>query len=354
MFKQIQKTVGIISLIMFAGAMIAASSAFAVEDAPPTLNLTIPSDPVAPAAPLVDITTPAVTPATFNPVTQTTDISFTISANGFITVEILDDTTQKKLLLNNENLIAGSHSGANSGAINAALKWNGKDSAGVNLPNKAYTVKVTSKQTATGAVLDTATAAVTINTPASDNPVPPVNSNPTPPVDPKKEEVAKINLVNAKVEPKKFNPAIDEVEISYTIFSSYGAKIEVKILNEDKEKVVTLVDKKQDSGKQTVKWYGTKDNKEDGELVDAGTYTYKIIAKNPTTSDTEDTEDGEIEVFISNVINDKDEEKSPKADNGSDQSSQSSMGNTQTNATMALNNANTGEVANTGPEVLFY
>ena len=347
MIKQIQKIAGIISLLMFAGAMIVANSAFAAGDEPPALNITIPSTPATPAAPAtpaVDITGLAVTPATFNPITQTTDISFTISANGFITVEILDDITQKKILLNNENLTAGSYSKTNK----PALEWTGKDSTGANFPNKAYTVKVTSKQTATGNVLDTATAAVTVNTPAIDNPAQP--SNPTPPADPKKEEIAKINLANAKVEPKKFNPAIDEVEISYTIFSSYGAKIEVKILNEDKEKVVTLVDKKQDSGKQTVKWYGTKDNKEDGELVEAGIYTYKIIAKNPTTSDTEDTEDGEIEVFISNVINDDDDDEAPKAD-GNDKSD---AGNTQVNATMALNNTNTGEVANTGPGVLIY
>ncbi|OGJ42703.1 hypothetical protein A3B60_01135 [Candidatus Peregrinibacteria bacterium RIFCSPLOWO2_01_FULL_39_12] len=114
--------------------------------------------------PAVNITDLTVDPATFNPITQTADISFGISTGGFITVQIMDGATEKKLLLN-ETLTAGSYSKANK----TALAWNGKDSAvpAVILPNKTYTVKVTSKQTADGTVLDTETASVTVNVPST-------------------------------------------------------------------------------------------------------------------------------------------------------------------------------------------
>lgn len=113
--------------------------------------------------PAVAISNFSVTPASFNPLTQTADIAFTTSADGFVTVEILDGATVKKTLINNESLTAGAYSKANK----AALAWDGKDTGGVTLGDKAYTVKVTTRKTAAGAILDTKTLTATISTPAT-------------------------------------------------------------------------------------------------------------------------------------------------------------------------------------------
>jgi flagellar hook assembly protein FlgD len=113
--------------------------------------------------PAIDITSLTVTPATFNPITQTADISFGISTGGFITVQIMDGATEKKSLLNSVDLTAGAHSKTDQ----SALAWNGKDNTGATVSNKAYTVKVTSKQTADGATVDTETTTVTVNTPST-------------------------------------------------------------------------------------------------------------------------------------------------------------------------------------------
>lgn len=116
--------------------------------------------------PAVTINTLAVNPTPFNPLSQTADISFNVALkagvnNGFVTVEILDGATSKRTLLNNVSLASGAHSKTDQ----SFLAWDGKDSAGVLLPNKTYTIKVTAKQDAAGSVLDTKTIDVALNAP---------------------------------------------------------------------------------------------------------------------------------------------------------------------------------------------
>ena len=113
--------------------------------------------------PAVAISNFSVNPASFNPLTQTADIAFTTSSDGFVTVEILDGVTVKRTLINNESLTAGAYSKTNK----AALAWDGKDTAGQILADKGYTVKVTTRKTVAGAILDTKTLTATVATPTT-------------------------------------------------------------------------------------------------------------------------------------------------------------------------------------------
>lgn len=113
--------------------------------------------------PSVAISGLAISATTFNPLTATADISFTTSKDGFITVEVFDSTTLVRTLVANENLTAGAYSKTNK----AALAWDGKDASGVVVANKTYTIKVTSRQTASGSVLDTKSINVDVNAPTT-------------------------------------------------------------------------------------------------------------------------------------------------------------------------------------------
>jgi len=111
--------------------------------------------------PAVAITSLAVSATTFNPVNQTSDISFAIGNSGFVTVEILDGTNVIKTLVNNENLTSGQYNKTNK----AALSWDGKDVNSQIVPNKIYTARVSTRQSANGNVVDTKTISVEVNAP---------------------------------------------------------------------------------------------------------------------------------------------------------------------------------------------
>lgn len=130
---------------------------------------------------------------------------------------------------------------------------------------------------------------------SSDNPPPPEDDNDDDDPDDFEDFSKDINITDDDAEPSNFNPAIEHSRISFTL--SDEALIEVRIENPDGETVVKLVeDKKLDDDEHFVNWYGTKDNYEDGEIVRDGTYTYKIIARNPVSETIEDTADGKITV----------------------------------------------------------
>lgn len=114
--------------------------------------------------PAVDVTSLSVNPTTFNPIApQTADLTFTTSAAGFISVDVMDGTTVVKNLMNNISLAAGTYTKTQR----AELAWDGRDSGNVLAPNKAYNVRVTSRQSATGNILDTENVSLTLSVPST-------------------------------------------------------------------------------------------------------------------------------------------------------------------------------------------
>ncbi|MDA1061157.1 MAG: hypothetical protein O3B47_05195, partial [bacterium] len=110
--------------------------------------------------PKVSVSNLAVSEPTFNPLTQTADISFKTSATGLISVEVLDGDTVKRTILDKKQLSAGTYTKTEE----AGLAWDGKDGNGILLPSKPYTIRTTSS-TLEGSDPDTDTVTVTVEIP---------------------------------------------------------------------------------------------------------------------------------------------------------------------------------------------
>lgn len=155
---------------------------------------------------------------------------------------------------------------------------------------------------------------------------------------------ATVKISKVSANPQKFNPSIDNTRISYTI--SKKAKVEVKILDGAGQTVATLLNNQTlNAGNHNVNWLGTSNNSKSGPAVKKGVYTYKITAKNASTSATEDTKQGQIEIIGGTT----------GTGNGSGTGTGTQTGNNNQNqATVALNNSRSGTTAETGPGVLIY
>jgi len=109
----------------------------------------------------------ATTLSSFNPYSQTADLSFTLSNAGFVTVEVTElvnsNYVVKNTLIANKSLAAGDYTKTQE----PTLSWNGKDSSGNVLPNKQYTIRTSTKQTASGSDIDNQYLPVTINAPTT-------------------------------------------------------------------------------------------------------------------------------------------------------------------------------------------
>lgn len=203
--------------------------------------------------PSVAVTGLTVAPTPFNPVNQTADVSFTTTANGFISVEILDGITLKRTLLNQASLNAGSYTKTQQ----PALAWNGTDSTGVIVPNKDYTVRVTTRSAANGAVLHTKTVTVTVSAPAT------------------------LTLQSFVVKPQPgnegdtFDPspsgANEDLSATYTL-SAAPDSVSLDLLNSDNEVQKNLGTFSAATGQAT--WDGNLLNK----LVEPGVYTVRLTA----------------------------------------------------------------------------
>lgn len=110
------------------------------------------------------------------------------------------------------------------------------------------------------------------------------------------------NISNARIQPSPFNPLVEDALITYTLNGT--ALIEVKIQN-FLGQTVTLVTNNlaQSSGSQQAVWKGTVDNSDNGQIVESGTYTYKITARDQNTSTVLDTEVGSIIVQYASSAN---------------------------------------------------
>jgi hypothetical protein len=152
-----------------------------------------------------------------------------------------------------------------------------------------------------------------------------------------------------------FNPEINSVKLFYKL--SEDAHVTVEIIDSDDEVVVELLDEDQDKkdgvSHYTLWWNGTKTNKSSGQIVPDGTYTYKITATHEDYPSLEDTEEGPITV-TSDYIDGVDFED---PDGGGVQPGDGTPGETipdQDDATIAMQNAQGGTTAGTGPGVLIY
>jgi len=153
----------------------------------------------------------------------------------------------------------------------------------------------------------------------------------------------KIEITNADVFPKGFNPKIGKTKISYEL--NLKAKIDVKIIDNTGQTVATLIDNQAvDAGKYYIEWNGTKNNQAGGELLGNGSYRFKIDAKNQTSGAIEDTAQGDVSIiYPANTTNPSSVENKTTTTSSS-----------QSAATVAVQNAQSGKTAETGPGILIY
>ncbi|MEK7126725.1 MAG: S-layer homology domain-containing protein [Patescibacteria group bacterium] len=105
-----------------------------------------------------------------------------------------------------------------------------------------------------------------------------------------KTQANQLKITDVEVDNGTFDP-YDNQEAEITFSISQDATVVIEILDEDGDKVVTLVSKKPyTKGEHTVEWNGEND---EGDKVENGEYTYKIKAE---TSSEKDTETGTVKV----------------------------------------------------------
>jgi len=112
-----------------------------------------------------------------------------------------------------------------------------------------------------------------------------------------KEEEDELEITDLDVDNETFDPREGE-EVEFSFETNKDAYITLIIRDEDKGEVVEILDEKKIDGDEEyeVDWDGED---EEGDLVEEGTYTYKLIAKN---GDEKDIKKGEIVVkYGSNV-----------------------------------------------------
>lgn len=178
---------------------------------------------------------------------------------------------------------------------------------------------------------------IKIDTPKNpENPDPP--KNPDPPA-----SGGTLKITKADAYPKGFNPTVSESKISYEV--NKDAVIEIKITDSNSLNVAKLVEnKKITAGEYFVNWKGTSNNEQNGVILAPGTYKYKILAKDPVTSEVKDTAEGEINLIYS----------VPKTEGPGTVQPPVVIDKQQAKATQTLNNSTSGKTAKTGPGILIY
>ncbi|PIZ75890.1 hypothetical protein COY05_02865 [Candidatus Peregrinibacteria bacterium CG_4_10_14_0_2_um_filter_38_24] len=173
-----------------------------------------------------------------------------------------------------------------------------------------------------------------------------------------------LKLTKADISSKTFNPLVNSTK--FIIETSADAKVDIKIYDKANKLVVSPISNKDVNGNKeyTVYWEGNDDAK---KTLPAGTYSYKIIAKDPTTKKDADTKTGEVilkygstakdfeningKTSGSNSVNPADTTKSVTDQSASAKNAQSSSND---QATVALQNSKEGKTAGTGPETIIY
>ncbi|MFH1218752.1 MAG: FlgD immunoglobulin-like domain containing protein, partial [Candidatus Peregrinibacteria bacterium] len=169
-----------------------------------------------------------------------------------------------------------------------------------------------------------------------------------------------IKITSASAYPTGFNPLTDTTTITFKI--SARAKIELKITDDRGVTITTLGEETLSADQYELEWDGTNSA---GTVVDPGTYYFKILAKDPTSSELKDSKTGVINIIYQNAQSTDFENTSTSASTATTTPTSNPTTTTTTTpvfnapttnsqAMVSLSNATTGVTAETGPSVLLY
>lgn len=163
-----------------------------------------------------------------------------------------------------------------------------------------------------------------------------------------------LEITDHDVFPVQFNPLTNETKITYEI--SADAVIDIKIIDHTGVTVYELLsDEDVEEGDYYVWWDGT----DGSEVVASGEYQYKIYAKDPDDDEVKDIKSGEVKALYASLPEDFEDVTDPDPIVSEPVATTVTATTTTTTqsqaaATVALQSAETGVTAETGPEALIY
>jgi flagellar hook assembly protein FlgD len=206
----------------------------------------------------LEITDVEVDNGTFDPYDdQEAEITFSISHDATVTVEILDEDNDKLVtLVSKKPYTKGEHT----------VEWNGENDEGDKVENGEYTYKIKAE---TSSEKDTETGTVKVKKGFEDD-----------------EDTDEARIKNVFASKESFDPGRNEKEfIVFTLMAEGDFKV---VISKDDKKIETLADEENAApGSYEIQWEGDEVIKKEGK------YTYKVITQN---SSGEDMEEGIIEV----------------------------------------------------------
>ena len=218
-----------------------------------------------------DIFNLAATPDTFNPDTGTTDITFTVDEDAYVTVVVKDGSTEVREF-------TGYNDGNDFYTLgDFSVTWNGEDDNGNEVSDGTYTVEVTATN-ADGS--DTQTTSVT----ADDGINPPVGNG---------------IIEDVELDPTDdWNPVDEDLEITFDLTDDSDF-LKVVAKNVDTGKTIEIMEEDDvDEGNQETSFDGTE---EGGDYIEEGQWEIIITADNSkvVADITVDYDDPEIdEAFV--------------------------------------------------------
>jgi len=195
------------------------------------------------------ITNDYASPNPFDPNDQTTTVFFNLNTTANVTVTVMDGASTVETLLSSVSRSAGANS----------VSWDGRNSNNTPFAEKTYTYNISASNTYGS---DTNTGNVTVDYTTGGNCTTPV-------------------ITSHYVTPDPFDPDNDDARVTYNTNTTADITVTIR----DNSGVIrTIVDDINMFGTHNSYWNGNDDN---GDMVDNGTYTYRIYATNSCGSDTE-------------------------------------------------------------------
>ncbi len=168
--------------------------------------------------------------------------------------------------------------------------------------------------------------------------------------------ISDIKLTKVSLSSKEFNPLVNDV--TFTIKTSADAKLDIKIYDKDGNLAASPIDNKDVTGDKEyeIHWEGNNDSK---KVLPVGAYSYKVIAKDLDTKEAKDTKTGDISLKYGTAVKDFEDINGKTSGSNSAKPSQTIQAivkapQSNSAATVALQNSKEGKTAGTGPETIIY
>lgn len=219
-----------------------------------------------------DISGVTVSPNPFDPDSTSTTFTFNLDKSADVKLEILGTTYSSTTTFSAGN--------------SKTKSWNGRDNSNNKVGDGTYTYRLTASNPGTTTPNDVATGTIVVDSNGGSS--------------------CSVNITSNYVSPSSFNPENEDTDFVVGLNSNADdLTVEVKIDGD----YIKVDGTKHNVSQGTFNWDGED---EDGDVVDSGTYTYRVTA---TDAGCTDTATGTVHVSSSNGGNDHDDDFGDLIDN---------------------------------------